>query len=254
VSLRRELHSAFDQIAPPLGGMPERVVQTVLAENKARTRKERMLIRFRTPLSLVAVFLVIALAGAVFVGGRLMQDFSSFHRNAPAAVPTSTPTSPPTATLAELEARPLTLPTLRATDPCPLYPGPNSLGYQMGDGPVYANGANPRPTAWGNYFYIAYYTARDLKGLVLIRGRDLRSDTIRVVFVGNYVTGPVIGNDAREGTQYGEAVLDASKPPARLSNGLGFWTVNQGLPKAASSCFGFQIDGTGFTEIITGGS
>ena len=249
MSLRREVHSAFDVIAPPLEGMPERMVQTVLADHKARGRKRKMLVRMRAPLSLVAVFLFIALVAAVFVGGRLVQDFKSFNRSTPAATPASTPT----ATLAELEARPLALPTLKAGDQCPVHTGTNSLGYAFGDGPVYANGASPRPTAWGDYFYIAYYTEPNVRGLVLIRGRDLRSDTIRVAFVGNYVSGPATGIDPVEGTQYQEAVLDASHPPARLSNGFGFWTVNQGLPKAASTCDGFQIDGTGFTEFITGG-
>lgn len=250
MSLRRDVHSAFDVIAPPLEGMPERMVLTVLAEHKAKRRKETMLFRLRAPLSLVAVFVFIALIAAVFIGGRLVQDWNAFHRSTPAGTPKATPT----ATLAELEARPLTLPTFSATDPCPQNLGSNSLGYEFGSGPVYANGSNARPTGWGNYFYIAYYTARDLHGLVLIRGRDLRSATIRVAFVGNYVAGPVVGTDPVEGTQYQEAVIDASHPPARLSNGLGFWTVNQGLPRAASNCNGLQFDGTGFSETITQGS
>ena len=252
MSLRRDVHNAFDVIAPPLGGMPERVVQTVLADHNARRRKERMLVRFRAPLSLVAVFLFIAVVAAVLVGGRVIQDFSSFHRNTPAVTPEATPATP-VATLAELEARPLRLPTLKPSDECPLSSGTNSYGYQFGDGPVYANGGNPRATAWGNWFYIAYYTAQNLHGPVLIRGRDLRSNTIRVLFAGNYVAGPSVGNDPQQGKQYAEVVLDADHPPARTSNGLGLWTVDQGLPKAASSCFGFQFDGTGFSEVITGG-
>ena len=55
MSLRRDVHSAFDQITPSMGGLPERVVQTVLSEGATRRRREKMLFRFRAPLSLVAV-------------------------------------------------------------------------------------------------------------------------------------------------------------------------------------------------------
>ena len=212
-----------------------------------------MLVRMRAPLSLVAVLLVIAVIAAVLVGGRLFQDFSSLHRSTPAATPPTA--TPATATLAELEARPITLPVIGATDACPQHWGTNSLGYQYGDGPIYANGSNGTNTNAGSYFYIAYYAEPNLHGQVLIRGRDLRNANIPVVFVGSYATGPVAGNNPfGTGSQYKEAVLDASNPPGRTINKFGVWTVHQGLSKAASLCFGFQIDGTGFTEFITAGS
>src|SRR5207248_9652894 len=84
VSLRRDVHSAFDQITPSMGGLPERVVQTVLSEGATRRRREKMLFRIRAPLSLVAVFLLIALVAAVFIGGRLIEDWNAVHNGSPA--------------------------------------------------------------------------------------------------------------------------------------------------------------------------
>ena len=249
MSLRRDVHSAFDVIAPPLGGMPERVVQTVLAEHNARRRKERMSVRFRTPLSLVAVFLLIALVAAVLVGGRLIADWNALHKPTPAGQSSSA------VTLANLEARPFILQTIGANDPCP-HNGNSNPNHQFGDGPVYADGANPIDTNWGSYYDIAYYTDPSVKGLVLIRAKDLRSSTIRVVFVGKYVAGPVVGRDSSPvaGAQYQEVVFDAGKPQFRTGQHEGVFIVRQGAPANASACFGFQIDGTGFSEIITAGT
>src|SRR5260370_20735450 len=84
MSLRRDIHGAFETITPPLGGMPERVVQTVLADNTGRRRKGRMFIRARVPLSLVAMIAIIAVVVAVLVGGRLLHDWNLFHRTSPA--------------------------------------------------------------------------------------------------------------------------------------------------------------------------
>src|SRR4029077_11157240 len=43
VSLRTQIHSAFDEVAPTTFGLPERVVQTVLAEGPSRRRRERLM-------------------------------------------------------------------------------------------------------------------------------------------------------------------------------------------------------------------
>jgi len=90
VSLRTQIHSAFDEVAPPTHGLPERVVQTVLKENAGRRRRERLMLRLRVPLSLVAVFVLVALVVGVLIGGRLMQDWNSFHNSAPAGGVTGT--------------------------------------------------------------------------------------------------------------------------------------------------------------------
>lgn len=98
MSLRREIHSAFDVITPPLGGMPERVVETVLAD-KRRRRKEGIMFRVRAPLSLAAVFIVVALIAAALIGGRVIADWAGFnatpagqpHSQAPADRPAGGP-------------------------------------------------------------------------------------------------------------------------------------------------------------------
>lgn len=255
MSLRREVHSAFDVIAPPLGGLPERVVQTVLAEQKARRRKERMLLRLRAPISLVAVFLLVALVAAVFIGGRLIQDWNAFHKPV-----NSAPTYQDQ--VASLEARPLTLPILAAGDSCPntntpittdIGAGPQNLGTNS---PVTVDVGAESGDGWGSYWNLTYYTAANLKGPVLIRGRDLRDPSRKLVAVGDYATGPVVGSDPQQDVrvQHAELVLDAGNPPSRRSNYDGVWKVRQGLPSAWSGCVGFQIDSADFTEIITGGS
>lgn len=242
-SLRRDIHSAFDVITPPLGGMPERVVQTVLAEKKGRLRKERMVFRLRVSLALVAAVLIAA------VGVTAVLTWNSLHSNVSPAGQV------PQVTLQQLEARAVVLPKLAASDACPQNEGTNPYGYTLGNGPVYADGSNPITTAWGNYFDIPYFTKAGLTGLVLIRGRDLRAPNWHVVFVGTYAAGPIIGTDSdpQAGAQHEEAVLDASHPPKTL-NGQGIWTVRQGLPTSASNCFGFQIDGADFSERFTGGT
>src|SRR5437868_14322112 len=67
-----------------MAGLSERVVQTVLDEGATRRRREKMLFRIRAPLSLVAAFLLIALVAAVFIGGRLIQDWNALHNGSPA--------------------------------------------------------------------------------------------------------------------------------------------------------------------------
>ena len=84
MSLRRDMHSAFDEIAPSMAGLPERVVQTVLVESSGRQRRERLMFRLRGPMSLVAVFVVIAMVVGVLIAGRVIQDWNAHHNAAPA--------------------------------------------------------------------------------------------------------------------------------------------------------------------------
>jgi hypothetical protein len=245
VSLRTQIHSAFDEVAPPTFGMPERVVQTVLTENNSRRRKERVMLRLRVPLALVAAFMLVALVVGVLIGGRLMQDWNALRNPAPAGGTSQS-------ALAELGAKPLTLPVLKPGDACPNSPN-NSLGFDFGNGPVYAMGGRESVSPWGYYFDVTWITAPDLTGPVLIRGRDLMSNR-NVVFVGAYSVGAVVGTDTQSGktiTQRGEILLDAAKPHARGSNGYGEFPVEQGLSKGWVGCVGFQIDGPGFTETFT---
>jgi hypothetical protein len=248
VSLRRDVHSAFESIAPPASGLPERVLQTVLAENAGRRRKERLMFRMRAPLSLVAVMALIALVAAVLVGGRIVQDWNKFHNGTPAG---QTKGPDFAAQVALLEQRPLVLPTLKAGAVCPNTGNNNPIGYAYGSGPVYAAGSSPQTSTWGNFFWIAWFTDPHLTGPVLIRGTDLQGHT--VVFSGTGAYGPVIANDPAQTSPalHSELVLDAGHPTQR-QNGYGVFTVRQGLPKSAGGCAGFQIDGPAFTETFTG--
>ena len=245
MSLRRDIHSAFESIAPPLGGMPERVVQTVLAD-KRRRRKEGMLLRLRAPLSLVAALVVIAVVAAVLVGGRLVQGWNTFHNSSPAGHSTGLSYQ---SQVALLEQRPLLLPTIKAGDACP-NTGNKSADFQFGSGPVYANGSGGVPSAWGNFFSIPWYTDPHLTGPVLVRGTDLQGHS--VVFSGPGAYGPVVGNDPAQASPelHSEFVFDAGHP-AQRSRGYGMFVILQGLPTAAGPCAGFQVDGPSFAEIFT---
>jgi hypothetical protein len=237
VSLRRDVHTAFDQIAPSTAGMPERVVQTVLSEGAARRRRERFMFRMRAPLSLVAVLLMIAVVGAVLIGGRLYQDWSAQHRPTPG----HSPTQP---TLAQLEARPLTLALLKPSDECPS--GPFDAANDIGAGPLHVIQGQAVDTSWGRYFFLSASTEQGLSGLVLVRAEDARSGQ-PLVFVGQYAAGPTLGNDTLRGStvqQHPELVFDISHPPSKGVNGQTFWSFTVGVPKASiGSCFGWQVNG-----------
>lgn len=245
MSLRREVHSAFDVIAPPLAGMPERVVQTVLAEHKARGRKRTMLLRLRAPLSLVAVFLLIALIGLVLIGGRLVQDWNAVHKTTPAG---------PRLSLQELEARPLHIPIPAAPNDC--VSGPFVLdGY--GSGPIHLNTGPVASTAWGVYSYLLLYADSKVQGPVLVRVVHLfYSDP--VVFVGPNSAGPVLQKDTLDGKavdQHKELFIDTSVTTPNIGNEWAtghehqfLWPFILGEPTNSIGAKGWQIDGPDFIE------
>lgn len=242
MSLRREVHSAIDGIAPSTFGVPERVVQTVLNDANRR-RKGKLMLRLRAPMSLVAVLLLIALVAAVFVGGRIIHDWNQFHREVPAG--------PGHASIAALEARPLQLPRLTPTDTCP--DGPVSAGI-YGNGPYYGDpslGApSPRHTTWGLYWDLVGVTDRSVSGLLLVRAVDVKTQQ-PYVFVGQFAAGPIVGTDGLSGQtvqQHSELVLDTAHQPRSASNSKTRWSFTVGVPNGNSGCYGWQIDGDSFTE------
>ena len=89
MSLRRDIHSAYDNISPSTTGLSERVIQTVLSEGPIRRRRERFMFRMRAPLSLVAVLIGVAPVAAVLVGGRIIADWNGHFNPAPAGQPRS---------------------------------------------------------------------------------------------------------------------------------------------------------------------
>ena len=242
MSLRTDIHSAFDAVTPSTFGMPERVVDTVETELQLRRRHRRWYMRLRAPLSLVAVLLLLAMAIGVLVGGRVMQDWNAFQKSAPAGQWTE---------LAQLESRPLHLPDMKAGDACPAGAPRVSI---YGSGPAY--GGAPlasyysHKTSWGDYWDIELVVDAGVKGLVLVRARDLRTNQ-PVIFVGAYAGGPGIGSDTVDGKvvrQHLELVLDTSHPQLDEAGLQLMWSFTAGLANGYSACTGWQIDGQGFTE------
>ena len=253
MSLRREMHSAFDEIAPTTAGLPERVVQTVVRQRHGHQRRERWVLRIRAPLSLVAAVVLIALVAAVLVSGRLVQDWNAWHNGVPAG-------ERPQTDIAQLEARPLMLPTLQPNDSCPDGPEANGL---WGSGPVLAAPGWTQPktanelagnfsTQWGEYWYQTYIVGDQVSGPILARGKDLRTNQ-RMIFVGNYAAGSVVGSDSINGRlvqQHQELILDMSRPPAKPTTAHKLeWPVITGLAKGSSDCVAWQLDGPDFTEV-----
>jgi hypothetical protein len=205
--------------------------------------------------SLAAAFLIVLLLATLVAGVRVWRDRSVF--NGSPSVPTVSQVE-----LAQLEARPLILPAVPAGSACPITPnsavdlGPYNLFTHFGGGPVYgvasAGAGSTTTTNWGAYYDFAYVAEPPVTSAVLIRIHDIQSDKTGV-FVGPYGAGRVVGTDTIGGKavqQHADLVLDASHPPASLPNRAGMWNVQQGWARGFSGCFGIQIDGAGFTEVI----
>ena len=243
MSLRKQIHSAFDEVAPPAFGVPERVVQTVLAEGPSRRRREGMMLRLRVPLSMVAVFVAIALVCGILIGGRVVQDWNSLRNAAPAAGGGQTQ-------LAQLENRPLVLPTPAAYFDCKS--GPYNAAGSLGKGPVYGDGGGTSSTTWGIYYHNLAYAVTDITGPILVRANDVFTHE-PVVFVGQYAAGPVVGRDTVDGVaveQHMELVFDTSQASTSPTTHKFAWPFIAGVPHTWSGSTGWQIDGVGFSEVF----
>ncbi len=242
MSLRRDIHAAFEVITPPLGGMPERLVQTVLAQ-QGRPRKARIMVRFRTPLSLVAVFIAIALIAAALIGGRILQDWNAFRNGSPAGETYRTQ-------VAQLEARALHIPTY--SDPGACRSGPYNSAGDYGAGPVYGIAGAMTITTWGTYYNNTAWAQTHLAGPILVRAVDVVKGT-PVAFVNQFAYGPVVGTDTLYGKtvqQHTELLLDTS---VARKNHLGHpyeWSFFAGVPNGWSTQVGWQIDGLDFSEVF----
>jgi len=234
MSLRRELHAAYDELGPQDAGLSERVVNTVERDG---ARRAAWSLRMRAPLSLVAVFVVIAVIAGALVGGRLIADWRSLSAPRVPAAP-QTP-------LQKLEARPLHQPAVRSWTDCVI--GPLASNGDAGVGPFHMSGSAVEiRTAWGSYFHEFLYADGPVTGPILVRTRDEIGGQ-PVVFVGQYARGPVLGTDVLDGQvvdQHIELVIDGVTPPYA-------WQIEDGVAKGAPGCRGWQIDGPGFTETFT---
>ena len=198
--------------------------------------------RLRTPLSLVAVFLLIAVVAAVLVGGRLIQDWNAFHNPTPAG-------SNHLSSVAQLEAVPLHIPNVKSYLDCKSGPY-NSVG-SLGSGPVYGDGGGTSSSSWGVYYHNLAYTLTNISGPILIRARDLFTNE-RVVFVGQYAAGPVVGTDTVDGKavlQHTELLLDPGSAIKNAGTHKFDWPFIAGVPTSSGST-GWQIDGAGFSEVF----
>jgi hypothetical protein len=210
--------------------------------------------------SLLAAALVVLLIATLVLGVRVWRD-RSFLNPSP-AVPAIDEVE-----LARLKARPLILPFVLPGGTCP------TAGYHL----VSYLGANPHTdifggrinvtgkgleasaaglagqatSKWGKYYDPVYSADRKLKGIVLIRIRDLMTGEAGI-FVGPYAAGDVVGTDTIDGNtveQHNYAVLDLSHPPVASGNYFGIWHIRQGWPAGWSGCWGVQLDGADFSEV-----
>lgn len=241
MTLRADVREALDEVVPiePPPGLTQRVVRTATTDGGQR-RKEKRAVLLRAPLSLVTAFAIIVLIAGLLVGGRLIQDRQALHGARPSQL-----------TLAQLEAIPVNLPVLTAGETCPDNPGSNSLGYDYGNGPVYVNGKllPEISSSEGSLYSLTYYSDPNQTGLVLVRGRDLVNDgPIRFIAP----TGPGYPSDSPPWPLKDELVLDTGHPPSRTPAGYGIWHVALEIDRGWSGCWGFQINGSNFSETLTG--
>ena len=71
----------------------------------------------------------------------------------------------------------------------------------------------------------------------------------RIIFVGQYAAGPVVGNDTVDGIavqQQLELILDIKNVGGHKLE----WSFIAGVPNTWSGSTGWQIDGVGFSEVF----
>ncbi|HKW72348.1 MAG TPA: hypothetical protein VJQ08_05930 [Candidatus Dormibacteraeota bacterium] len=238
MSLRTDIHSAFDTITPSTGGIAERVVETVRRDAPTRERRRRLMIRMRAPLSLVAVVIVVALiAVGLVVGQRLVQRTTTVHNPPPPQGDVIDQ-----AELARLEAIPLALPVMKSTDACVETPFDGVTGRQS-SGRVAIQGASaPTQDEWGITYHANIYISKQVTGLVLLRSRDLKTQQA-ALWGGSYAYGPS-GDSVRPQLKT-ELLVDMGTKPGTGERQL---LAQSALKEGHSECQGIQIDGRGFSE------
>jgi hypothetical protein len=252
-------HRALD--AEPSAGAFQRLqLELQSASGTALQRRARRTFVSRSQLVLIAAALVALLIVSLFVGARLYRDLSS-------QVPASQ--THYQKQVAALMARPLNLSPVWANDAekgpsggnC--LDGPQNHGW-YGGGPVFAK-ISPAvtTTTWGSYAIATVIVPPGLPGPVVFRGMDVVEATPLVVVgprndYGSVITaGPIYGTDQVGDAvvkQYRVLVMDTDHPPPDRYQlgGIDYleWRVEIGFPKGGPSCAGFQVDGTGLSEIF----
>jgi hypothetical protein len=259
VTLRSEIHTAIDDIAPPAPALPREAVAFVFSNGRLRSRetlrsRSGWELGMRRAGSLVAAALIGALMITLVIGGRVWRDWNTQQQNAARQ-----------AYIVQLHDRPLHLPAVAPGAVCPQDTINNYHGYYggYGIGPVVASGGGQRyGLASGTYIDTGYWTAPEVSGLVLIRGRNLETNEPIVFAQPPY---PAVGT----GTPWGsvastevilgvrvkfheELLLDKSKLMPAPDD---WWETIQRFPPGSSGCVGIQADGfnsdgSSFSEVI----
>lgn len=270
MSLRADITTAYDEIAPPAPELQADIRRFVASESKfvlqSPGRRLPWVSTLRGSMALVAALLVVIIIATLLVGGRVWRDWNVFNsRPAPAGQSYAQQ-------LAALEARPLHMPLVPPDAICPV--GPNLTAAEAasfpdpirgwaragftfsGGGPAYATviALGGYLTGWGDYVGVEWVIEPQITGLVLVRGLDAVNHDLAVAYVGQYAAGTVIGTDTIDGkavTQRAEVVLDAGHHPAAAGTSKwGVYEVMAGVPNTMSPCHVFQVDGEGFSEVF----
>lgn len=240
----RRLRAAFDtEFVPPRPGFEARMRAAVEPRRGKRD--------LRWTREVLAAALVVVLVGGLILGARFLHDLN-----------TSSPFSNQ-AELNALEHRALLFQAVAPASSCPVTPiTAHDAGLAIGTGPVYiiSNDA-PMTTNWGFWAVYKFAYAEREPGLVLVRARDLRTNTV-IVFAQNPLGpsaitawGPVLGHDQLAGgaaAMHSEAVFQDARhtAPIGTQNEIPPLTVAIGDQGRASSCVGIQFDGPDFTENV----
>jgi hypothetical protein len=258
MSLRTEIRATLEEFAPAAPHLDQDVRATLRSLQRPMV-VARSAPRLRVSLSLIAAAMVVALMGGLVLTGRLFMQ-----SNAPAGPPHAINQRE----LKMLEGRALQLPTLAAGAACPEGPTTDLLTDHhgpplvFGAGPVYATRGGRTIDAWGTWAGVVMIVDPTVSGLLLVRARDLVTNQV-VVFAADpesvdaglghpTLVGRIVGQRLDPVTHqfvdtYAEAVLDPTVRP----DVPGTWPkpgAFVGIPKSASGCIGFQVDGADFTE------
>ena len=204
----------------------------------------------RAPISLVAVLVATALVVGILVGGQVIHVWHAQHDGVPAGDAFQ-------AQVAQLEAKPLVLPSFKSSTECKS--GPYNVAGDLGSGPVFArfalSGAGPggRWTTDSSVYSdeVAYADSR-IAGPILVRARDLVAGQ-PVFFVGQYAAGQTVGSEIMDGSKFekrSELLLTADNVSHTPSPHRFHWEFLAGAPITWSGSTGWQIDGVGFSEIF----
>jgi hypothetical protein len=280
VTLRSEIHAAIDGVVVANPINRAQVLAVAAAERRAEPRRGararagriggffNLTLQRSAPVAFALI--VLLLLGTVLIGGRLLRERGS-------------PTQPggiDQHVLDTLRARPLALPFSDSSAKCPggltgtiVHDG--GTYSWLGTGPVYLNGGTAyvngvvpveslETTGSGQYFAATLIVDPSVSGPVLVRGLDTKSRA-PLVFVGAYGAGQPVGTDNLAGRAvqlFREMAFESGvTAPERVAGstydpegtaGWGVWPFRLGAPAGFSNCFGLQIDGTSFSEVITG--